>query len=165
MEQERKGLARGWIIIDITMVAAMATMTALVFGNVVLRYGFASGIALSAEAARILFVWAALFGAIICIEQREHLELGLIDYMISPMSRVWLRRFVHLVILVASAMLAWGSYQQTIANWTNYYPISGLPVGLLYLAGTISGTFIALIALYRIMFPREEPGFAFEGDQ
>ena len=43
----------------------LASMVALVFGNVVLRYVFSSGITFSEEFSRWLFVWLTFFGAIV----------------------------------------------------------------------------------------------------
>ena len=43
--------------LEIIIVACLALMAVLVFGNVVLRYAFDSGIAVSEELSRLLFVW------------------------------------------------------------------------------------------------------------
>ncbi|MEO5883317.1 MAG: TRAP transporter small permease subunit, partial [Caldimonas sp.] len=43
----------------------LATMVVLVFGNVVLRYGFNSGITASEELSRFLFVWLTFMGAVV----------------------------------------------------------------------------------------------------
>jgi TRAP-type C4-dicarboxylate transport system permease small subunit len=52
-------LVRGleWLLISI-----LASMVILVFGNVVLRYGFNSGITFSEEVSRFLFVWMVFLG-------------------------------------------------------------------------------------------------------
>ena len=44
-------------LIDLLLAVALAIMVVLVFGNVVLRYGFNSGITTSEELSRWLFVW------------------------------------------------------------------------------------------------------------
>ena len=49
-------------------------MVVLVFGNVVLRYGFNSGITVSEELSRWLFVWLTFLGAVVAL--REHAHLG-----------------------------------------------------------------------------------------
>ena len=51
--------------LELTIVACLAVMAILVFGNVVLRYGFDSGIAVSEELSRLLFVWLVLLGAML----------------------------------------------------------------------------------------------------
>ena len=44
-------------IFEFLIALMLALMVILVFGNVVLRYGFNSGIAISEEVARWLFIW------------------------------------------------------------------------------------------------------------
>ena len=45
----------------------MAGMVVLVFANVLLRYGFNSGITLSEELSRWLFVWMTFLGAVVAL--------------------------------------------------------------------------------------------------
>ncbi len=52
------------------MAAALMVMVVLVFGNVVLRYVFNSGITMSEELSRWLMVWLTFLGAIVAL--REH---------------------------------------------------------------------------------------------
>ena len=59
------------------VVVCMATMLTLIFFNVVLRYGFNSGIALSDEGARYLFVWLTFIGAVIALRDNTHLGIDL----------------------------------------------------------------------------------------
>lgn len=47
----------------------MALMVVLVFGNVVMRYGFNSGITLSEELSRWLFVWMTFLGGLIILNE------------------------------------------------------------------------------------------------
>ncbi len=55
-------------LIKVLAVACLAGMVVLVFGNVVLRYGFNSGIVVSEEAARWLLVWLTFLGAIVALQ-------------------------------------------------------------------------------------------------
>ena len=48
-------------------------MVVLVFGNVVLRYAFNSGITVSEELSRWLFVWLTFLGAIVALKEHGHL--------------------------------------------------------------------------------------------
>ncbi len=138
-----------WRLVESAMAAIMVIMLALLFVNVVLRYGFSSGLLASAEISRFLFVWTIMFGAVICLRDHEHLDLRVIDKILPPKA-VWvLRRIVNLVILVSSLMLLVGSCRQTFANWPNISPMSGIPVGVMYLAGAFAGAVMGAIALYR----------------
>src|SRR5882757_5034459 len=61
----------------------LAVMVVLVFGNVVLRYGFNSGITVSEELSRWLLVWLTFLGAIVAV--REHTHLG-VDTLVRMLS-------------------------------------------------------------------------------
>ena len=150
MDNMHRILSVFWRLIEVAMALIMVAMLVLLFVNVVLRYGFSSGVLASAEISRFLFVWTIMFGSVICLRDHEHLDLRVIDKILPPKA-VWvLRRFVNLVILVSSAMLLVGSYRQTFANWTNVSPMSGIPVGVMYLAGAFAGLAMGAIALCRI---------------
>jgi len=60
-------------LIKIIMVIFLAIMVVLVFGNVVLRYGFNSGLAVSDELSRWLFVWITFLGAVVAMKEGTHL--------------------------------------------------------------------------------------------
>eukprot|EP01136_Pigoraptor_vietnamica_P042923 Opistho-1_new@17676 len=55
------------------MAACLALMSLAVFTNVVLRYGFGSGVAASEELSRLLFVWMVFIGATAAYPLGEHM--------------------------------------------------------------------------------------------
>ena len=57
-------------ILKCIMAICLAVMVVLVFGNVVLRYVFNSGITTSEELSRWLMVWLTFLGSIVAL--REH---------------------------------------------------------------------------------------------
>src|SRR5215212_2383831 len=59
--------------LKVAIVACLALMVILVFGNVVLRYAFNMGITVSEELSRFLFVWLTFLGAIIAFREPGHL--------------------------------------------------------------------------------------------
>ena len=71
-------------LIDVVLAVALAVMVILVFGNVVLRYGFNSGITTSEELSRWLFVWLTFLGAIVAMKDGAHLGS---DALVSRLPR------------------------------------------------------------------------------
>jgi TRAP-type transport system small permease protein len=57
----------------LAMAGCMAVMAVAVFINVVLRYGFGTGIPGSEELARLLFVWMVFIGATLAYPAGEHM--------------------------------------------------------------------------------------------
>lgn len=144
-----------WNIIDMILAVMMMAMIVLVFTNVVLRYGFSSGLRPSVELSRLGFVWVVLLGAAAVLRRGEHLAVTEFTLALFPKAVPYLRKMIWLIILVSVSMLFWGSWEQTVANWQNISQLTGLPTGLFYLAGAISGLLMALIALAKIFGPLE----------
>src|SRR6266436_9236977 len=68
--------------LKVAIAICLAVMVVLVFGNVVLRYAFNSGIATSEELSRWLLVWLTFLGAIVAL--RDHLHLG-VDMLVRAL--------------------------------------------------------------------------------
>lgn len=144
-----------WIWIDAIIAALLAAMIALVFANVVLRYGFSSGLRSSVELSRLGFVWVVMLGSVLALRRGEHLAVTEFSESFFPRAVPVLRRLSWLVILVAVSMLFWGAARQTVANWHNVSQLTGLPTGLMYLAGAVSGLLMMLIAVGQLLWPSD----------
>jgi TRAP-type transport system small permease protein len=142
-----------WRSVDVIMALLLAGMISLVFTNVVLRYGFSSGIRQSVELSRLCFVWVVMLGAAVTLRRGEHLALSEFSEALFPRALPILRRLCWAVILLAVSMLFWGAMRQTLANWNNISQLTGLPTGLLYLSGVVSGLLMAGIAVVRLIDP------------
>ena len=80
----RSVLDRFCRLLDLVSAAALALMALMVFGNVVLRYAFNSGIAVSEELSRWLFVWMTFLGAVVALKENGHLGT---DMLVSQIGR------------------------------------------------------------------------------
>jgi TRAP-type C4-dicarboxylate transport system permease small subunit len=141
-----------WVI-KAAMAVLLAAMVALVFGNVVLRYGFNSGIAVSEELSRWLFIWMVFLGAIVGLREHAHLGVDSLVKALPPAGRKFCFALSHGLMLYASILLTEGSWKQTVLNWDTTAPASGLSVGLFYAAGLVFGIAsipILLHDLYRL---------------
>lgn len=148
-------IRRFWSVIDVVMAVLMAAMIVLVFTNVVLRYGFASGIRQSVELARLWFVWVVMLGTAVVLRRGEHLALAEISERLAPKAVPTLRRLCWAVVIVAVALLFIGTLNQTMANWSNVSQLTGLPSALFYLAGLVSAAMMLVIAVVRIIDPMQ----------
>ncbi|WP_417330506.1 TRAP transporter small permease [Halomonas cupida] len=141
-------------VLNLLMVLALVAMIALVFTNVVLRYGFNSGISVSVELSRFLFVWVTFIGTVVGLMRHEHLSVTTFSDRLPAPVQALLGRLVTLVMLGCCLMLVKGSYAQTLLNWNNLSPISGVPVGVFYLAGLIAGVLMSILLVFRLLAPR-----------
>ena len=147
------GLAWLWRTVDVLMAALLAMMIVIVFANVVLRYGFATGLRQSVELSRLGLVWLVMLGAAVVLRRGEHLAVSEFAESLMPRAMPLLRRLSYVVILVSVLMLFWGAFRQMNANWGNISPLTGLPSALMYLAGVVSSVLMGFIALVRIVDP------------
>ena len=60
-------------LLEFLVVACLVAMVIMVFGNVVLRYGFNSGISISDEMSRYCFIWLTYIGAMVAMREKGHL--------------------------------------------------------------------------------------------
>ena len=126
----------------------LAVMVVLVFGNVVLRYGFDSGITVSEEVSRWLFVWLTFMGALVALRREEHLGSDFVVSRLGPRGRRACRVLGHLAMLGVCAILLHGALAQVRINADVSAPVTGASVGLVYAAGVVFavGATVVLVA-------------------
>ena len=132
------------------IVLFLAVMSVLVFGNAVLRYGFNSGITISEELSRILFVWLTFLGAVVAMKDHSHLG---IDSLIKRFP-LWGRKLcvvlTSFLLLGICGLIFIGSWKQTLINMETVFPATGLPVGIQYASGVVASIGIGLYLLRNI---------------
>ena len=129
------------------MVAALGLMVVLVFGNVVLRYGFNSGITVSEELSRWLFVWMTFLGAIVALHERGHLGTDMLVGRLGPRGKRACLGLGQLLMLYVSWLLLKGSWQQSVINAEVEAPVTGWPMAIVYAAGVVFAVSTMVILL------------------
>ena len=130
--------------LEIVIVACLAVMAVLVFGNVVLRYAFDSGIAVSEELSRLLFVWLIFLGAILASVQRAHIGFDALVERLPLAGRKLLVVLTGGLMLWACGMFLVGGWKQMQINLVNSYPVLGISYGWLYGVAMVFGGGMAL---------------------
>ena len=126
----------------------LAVMVVLVFGNVVLRYGFNSGITISEELSRWMLVWLTFLGAIVAVREHSHLGVDTLVRMLPPLGKRILFILNYGLMLFADWLLLSGSWRQTLINIDDRAPATGLSMAIFYAVGVIFGVSAAVILLY-----------------
>jgi TRAP-type C4-dicarboxylate transport system permease small subunit len=129
------------------LVLALAAMVAMVFGNVVLRYVFDSGIAVSDELSRFLFVWLTFLGAVTVFRHGGHMGFDMVVTALPRAGRQLCRVASDLLMLLCCAVFFWGAWQQTVLNLENLAPVSGVPLGWAYAAAVAAALGLAALIL------------------
>ena len=118
-----------WVLISI-----LGFMVILVFGNVVLRYGFNSGITFSEEVSRFLFVWMVFLGSVLMLRDNGHLGVHTLTKMLPLAGKKICKLVSDLTVLACCVLLTIGGWQIVKINMVNIAPISEIPLGVVYLA-------------------------------
>lgn len=136
---------------EFALVALLAGMTVMVFGNVVLRYGFNSGWNFSEEMSRYFFVWLTFIGAILAFREYNHIGVETVVRMFGPVGRRVCLALTNFVILCCAVVLFWGTWVQHPINASMSAAVIGLSMIWVYGITYVTGACIALIALLRMV--------------
>jgi TRAP-type C4-dicarboxylate transport system permease small subunit len=137
----------GFHALEALLVLMLAAMVVMVFANVVLRYGFGSGITVSEEISRFLFVWLIFLGSVPVMRQHGHLGVEILVGKLSATGRRIARVVSDLFVLACCVVFGWGAWEQTLLNMANRAPVSGLPTGWTYAAAVVCAASIAVLTL------------------
>ena len=144
-------------LLEVVMAACMAIMVVLVFGNVVLRYAFNSGIVVSEELSRWLFVWLTFLGAVVALREHGHLGTDMLVGRLGPTGKKACLVIGYLLMLMTCWMLFQGALEQTKINWDVSAPSSGASMAWFYAVGivfSISAAGILMNDLFKLLTGR-----------
>ncbi|MFO1267861.1 MAG: TRAP transporter small permease [Rubrivivax sp.] len=132
-------------LLELLIVVALAAMVLMVFGNVVLRYVFNSGITVSEELSRWLFVWMTFLGAIVGIKEHAHLGTDMLVGRLGPEGKKACLVAAQALMLAVTLVFIRGSWEQTRINLDTEAPVTGAPMAVVYVAGVVFGVSAALL--------------------
>lgn len=140
--------------INLLIALALAVMVLMVFGNVVLRYAFNSGIAVSEEISRWLFVWITFLGAIVAVKEHGHLGTDLLLVKLPPLAQRACLVVAHGLMLWCTWLLFTGALAQTRINQDVEAPVTGASVAIFYASGVVfavASGLLLLLNLWRLL--------------
>src|SRR3954471_20369516 len=111
--------------IEFLIALGLAIMVVLVFGNVVLRYGFNSGLTFSEEVSRWLFIWGTFLGAVVALREHAHLGMDMVVGRLPEAGKKACLMFGHALMLAILLLLCKGSWDQAKINWDVTAPATG----------------------------------------
>lgn len=132
-------------------VICLVVMVVLVFGNVVLRYGFNGGITVSEELSRWAFVWLSFLGAIVLLRERGHMGVDILLKKLPEKGERVSLICAQVLMLACSLLFFWGSWQQMLINISSPSPVTGLSMGWFYGVGILFGISASAIHIYEII--------------
>ena len=141
-------LTRG---LEIVMVLCMVVMLAMVFGNVLLRLFFNSGIDLSEEIPRYAFVWMTFLGAIVGMRRRAHLGVDMLVRALPALGRRICWGISQAVMLVCCGYIVYGTWLQHDIIAGTSSPVAQISTLWVFGVSYLTGGAIGLICLSNLV--------------
>lgn len=133
------------------LVLLLAGMVVMVFGNVVLRYGFNSGLNFSEEMSRYMFVWLTFIGAVLAFREYGHVGVETFVRLLGPVGRRVCLALTNAIILLCAVVLFWGTWKQHQINASMTAPVVGLSMIWVFGITYFTGAAIAALAFVRLV--------------
>jgi len=156
--QSMKSIADALIrALEVVMVLCMVVMLTMVFGNVMLRLFFNTGIDISEEIPRYAFVWMTFLGAIVGMRRRAHLGVDMLVQALPRAGRRVCFAICQVVMLVCCGYIVYGTWLQHDIIKGTASPVAQISTlwvfGVSYLTGGAIG-FMCLSNLVRLALGR-----------
>jgi len=119
--------------IEVIIAAMLAVMLVMILLNVVLRYAFNSGITITEELSRLLFVWLVFLGAVAALFERAHLGVDTLLHMLPRPAKIVCFVLSNALMLYLSWLIFSGSWTQAAINYGSTTPVLGLSQSLYFI--------------------------------
>ena len=137
--------------LELIMVLCLAAMCVMVFGNVVLRHVFDSGINTSEELARFMFIWLTFLGAIVAMREGGHLGMDMVVTRLPPRARRVALVLGQALVVVCCVVLLWGLMRQHDINVANIGLVTGMSLSIVYSVAYLCAVSIGAMVLVNIV--------------
>lgn len=137
-------------LLEWVLIGLLAGMAAMVLLNVVLRYGFNSGITFSEELSRYFFVWLTFIGAVLTFGEHGHIGVETLVRRFGRRGRLVCMAVSNGIILLCAGVLLWGTWLQHDVNASMTAAVVGLSMAWVFGVGYFTATGVGLIAAIRL---------------
>ncbi len=147
-----KSLVDGFYkLLEAILVLCMVVMFALVFVNVVMRFGFNSGLDISEELPRFMFVWMTFFGAVIAMRERTHIGVAIVIMFLPSLGRKICWGICQILILICSIYMLYSTWLQHDIIYYNLSPVMQISMLFVYGVSYIAAPAIGLNAIVNLL--------------
>jgi len=146
----QKLIDRFFKLLEFLVVVMLVAMVVMVFGNVVMRYAFDTGITVSEEMSRYCFIWLTYIGAMVAMREGGHLGMDTL-VRILPLGGKKVCFFLsEVLMLVCNGMFLWGTYRMHELQVTNVSPVTGISMIWIYGIGYVVSVVMGAINLDKL---------------
>ncbi len=138
-------------VAEFTLVIMLSLMVIMVFGNVVLRYGFNDGLIASEELSRYLFIWITFLGAIVTLRDNAHLGLDSLVRHLSLRGKKMAFGVSNVLMFGCCTLMFYGTFKQHGINASTRSPVTEIPMIWVYGIGYITSVAMGLMILAKLI--------------
>lgn len=141
-------------LLELLVVICMVAMVFMVFGNVVLRYGFNSSLLISDEMSRYFFIWLTYIGAMVAMHEGGHLGVDTLIKHLPVLGKKVCLFLSESLMLLCNGLFFLGTWKMHELQVSNVSPVAGISMiwiyGIGYVVSVVMGI-INLNMLYRLV--------------
>ena len=137
-------------LVDGLLAAMLMTMLGMVLLNVILRYGFGTGISASEELSRTLFIWITFIGAVVATREGTHLGVDSLVANLSHRGRVVCAVLSELLVVGCCGLIFWGTLRQHDVNATMSSLVTGMPMIWVFGIGYVVSLGVGALGAYKL---------------
>ena len=130
-------------LLEFLVVACLVAMVVMVFGNVVLRYVFNSGITVSDEMSRYCFIWLTYLGAMVAMREGGHLGVDTLIKHLGIRGKKICLFLSEALMLFCNGLFLLGTWEMHDLQVTNVSPVVGISMiwifGIGYIVAVVMG--------------------------
>ncbi|PUE55476.1 TRAP transporter small permease [Limnohabitans parvus] len=141
-------------LLEFLVVACLVAMVVMVFGNVVLRYGFNSGIDISDEMSRYCFIWLTYIGAMVAMRDKGHLGVDTLVLRLSLNGKKLCYFLSEVMMLGCNLLFLLGTWKMHELQVTNVSTVVGISMIWVYGIGYVVGFVMSVMnvnQLYKLL--------------
>jgi TRAP-type C4-dicarboxylate transport system permease small subunit len=137
-------------VFEVIMVLCITTMLIMVFGNVMLRIFFNTGIDLSEEIPRFAFVWMTFIGAIVGMRKHAHLGVDVITQLLPLAGKKICWGISQFIMAICCGYIVYGTYLQHEILEGNASTVAQISMIWVFGVSYLTGTFIGIMCLFNL---------------
>lgn len=133
---------------------AVAVQAALISYVVFARFVLHTTPHWAEELPRLVLVWSAFVGGVVCSFERTHLMAGLLTFFVrSPEVLAAVERLNHALIVLGLVVLGWAGWQLAQLTMDQTLPALDVSAGVVYLALPVACALTVVVHLAQMLSP------------
>lgn len=136
-------------ILEWSVAALMTMLVVIVFAQVLVRYLTYQPLDWTEEAARYIFIWLCLLGAVVATRRGQHFAVDLFQRSLPDAAKGFVASVICFVEAVFFLLLAWAGFRALLVVYPQRSPSLEISMSIPYLAIPLGATIMAIVSVRR----------------